>query len=165
MLNPPPGGAIWSRSRRRSGVATTSGTSWLRPRRRGLCYFIAASFSASSSHDSMRRITAARAGIPFGNSCCRSASRSKSSFGAARVSIVDRRRPFDAAACRLPFAWALLLDAPATPCARRRWAPSDAGREKVLPHSGHVNSPVPSWVAGCLRDLATVTYSISLSTR
>jgi hypothetical protein len=89
-------------------------TSWLIPRDCP-CYFVAASFSASSSHDSTRRITDSRAGMPFGKSCCRSASRSKSGFGAARVAVVEVRRPFDADACRLRLDAEPLLDAPGTP--------------------------------------------------
>ena len=52
------------------------------------------------------------------------------------------------------------VEAPVTPCARLRCAPSDAGRVKVLPHSGHVSATTPLLFSslvlliGALRDLA-----------
>jgi hypothetical protein len=53
----------------------------------------------------------------------------------------------------VPLALTAAFDDPATPCARLRWAPSEAGRVNVLPHSGQTNVPDFSLVAGRLRGL------------
>jgi hypothetical protein len=44
---------------------------------------------------------------------------------------------------RLPRVAACRAEAPTTPCARLRCAPSEAGRENVLPHSGQTSVSVP----------------------
>jgi hypothetical protein len=115
-------------------------------------YFIFAIRSASSSQLLIARMTFSLAGMPFGNSFCRSASRSTDPSRLARargelptarlvrrrrvlvVAVADVARPLVRRFARL---W---LTAPTTPCACLRWAPSAAARVNVRPHSGHLNS-------------------------
>jgi hypothetical protein len=89
-------------------------------------------------------MTDSRAGRPLGNSACRSASRlttaAAPSREARRVRAAVRRRPL-AAALTLRRLLVRALLAPATPWARLRWAPSEAARVNVFPHSGQVSSP------------------------
>src|SRR5438874_1393904 len=80
----------------------------------------------------MSRTTSSRAGMPFGKSVARRRS---------RLTPPVLRRPSVAARAVAPRRVVVLfrraaVDVPATPCARRRWAPSAAARAKVFPHSG-----------------------------
>jgi hypothetical protein len=130
----------------------------MRPRSRRIgCesgYFRLAMRSASSSQLLIARMMFSLAGIPFGNSFWRSASRSSDPSRLARargglltarlvrarrvlvVAVADVARPLVRRFARL---W---LAAPTTPCACLRWAPSAAARVNVRPHSGHLNSSV-----------------------
>lgn len=155
---------------RDSQVSVPTSRSQRDRRRQGKRYFKAASFSASSSQLFTRWITDSRAGMPAGNSSCRRASLSTlCRVLASSDRLPDARRPFDepstpAFVLRRRRCVDVPLDAPATPCARRRWAPSAAGRSKLLPHSGHVSallSPVPS---GSFRRLAIRSSLHSLIT-
>ena len=139
-------------------------------------YFARASCSASSSQALTRRITASRAGTPFGNSAWRSASRLiplvgllSEALARPRLRVVcDRvvcapllppvlpplREPLRARVRRAR------VDAPTTPWARLRCAPSEAGRVKVLPHSGHVSAPSLLAARVILADVARLALAI-----
>src|SRR3954452_3094631 len=112
-----------------------------------------ASRSASSSHAFTCRIASSRAGMPAGKRDRSKPSRFTPDWpfaaerrtrrfppDAAPLAVVARERAallFVLRAAVLPLA----LEDPATPWARLRWAPSDAGRVNVFPHSGQTNSP------------------------
>ena len=104
----------------------------------GVGYARRASRSAWLSHPFSSRITLSRAGMPFGKSVARRASRSTVAVAVRALALRGARVALGVLA-RV----AELAERPATPCARFRWAPSDAAREKVLPHSGQVRLPAP----------------------
>jgi hypothetical protein len=52
--------------------------------------------------------------------------------------VLDRPRPLELVDAARARELRVAADAPTTPCARRRCAPSAAGRPKVRPHSGQV---------------------------
>jgi hypothetical protein len=109
--------------------------------------------SACASQSLMAAIVSCRGGIPFGKSARRSASwstprlgRLGALVGAAATVLVRRVRVaavLRAALRRLRAFW----EVPATPWIRARWAPSDAGRVNVLPHSGQISSLLAGLVA------------------
>jgi hypothetical protein len=116
--------------------------------------------SASSSQLFSERITLSFAGMPSGKSVWSRASRSTAPsvrdldrperllpVAVRVVGVVRVLRPCVPAPVRDALAEALVVreldrrEAPATPCAWRRWAPNAAARVNVRPHSGHVTSP------------------------
>jgi hypothetical protein len=100
------------------------------------------------------RITLSFAGIPSGKSKPRRASRFTRPLGDEE----ERDVAFDGSAePRLDGR----LDAPATPCARLRCAPSDAARVKVFPHSGQTSAPEEA-AADLLAEAAVVFVVLAL---
>jgi hypothetical protein len=59
------------------------------------------------------------------------------------------------------------VDEPATPCTLFRWAPSEAARVKLFPHSGQTNSPLALAVADVrvTDDLAELFFRAALFER
>jgi hypothetical protein len=121
------------------------------------------------------------AGIPFGNSERRSASRFTTRRCPSAVVRRGRRGCADVGrpAARLRAAAAVLAragprltlavlararaadeDAPVIPCALRRCAPSAAPRANDLPHSGQMNSPDPCLLALRVRGLGLLARRV-----
>jgi hypothetical protein len=111
--------------------------------------------SASSSHALTERMTLSLAGMPFGKSVRRRASRSVEPLPAelarlagavVRAPVRARRRraalPVDEVVDEPARVAGVRLVAPGILWVWRRWAPSDAARVNVRPHSGQTNSVV-----------------------
>ena len=132
-------------------------------------------------------MTLSRAGIPFGNSeprrasrltlpadlrRCRTAAVLSLRAWVPRVAVVLRAVVVRPPAALLGFLAELdgreetlrraraCVEEPATPCTRLRCAPSEAARVKLLPHSGQTNSPL-AFAAADLRgaDLAELFFA------
>lgn len=133
-------------------------------------YFAFASCSASSSQALARRIISSRAGSPFGKRVCRSASRlmpppPDEALVRPRTRVCSRARVMRRVVplFEAPPLPVRRFDAPDTPCARLRWAPREAARVKVLPHSGQVSVAAPAAALAALDALSVLAMFLSSS--